>query len=288
MNEITPNLDHISFSSLKYFIKCPRLFYCEKIAKVNPFTGNEHTITGSGVHKAFEFYFSKYKQHSGDVYKQMFNISKKEIEEEASRIIKSGYDLPDDVIKKSWQTSDKMIKNCLPRLQMFIGPRAKVVQAELEIKYNLAQLGWDSDIFFEAHVDLVTERTGEITLWDYKTAGKPWDNQKKTDLEQVTSQLLLYKYFYSKQYGVEPKNIRTIFVVMSKRYPYDIDCWEVKFNMAQLNTMLAHMKNCLDSIKNNNYECLGLKNGCVDYASKTQKYYCKYFCNGTCSQLGLL
>jgi len=271
-------IDHISFSSLKTFIKCPKLFYAEKILKLDPFIGNEHTITGSGVHKGFEHYFENHKQLKGTVYKLIQEISRQEIISEAERIREKGYNLDDYLLKKALNSSDMIIRNCLPRFVHFLGPRFNVVQTELGLKYPLSEL-FDTDLTFEMHIDLVTQRLpNEIMLWDYKTAKGLWGEDKKNDLEQVTSQLLLYKYFYSRHFKTEPKNIKTFFVIMGKNPPYALECWPVMYTMGQLNIMLKHIETCAIAIKNNDFSCDCSRERCVDYTSKNgTKYYCKHY-----------
>lgn len=271
-------VDHISFSSLKTFIKCPRLFCAEKILKIEPFFGNEHTITGSGVHKGFEHYFEFHKQHKGTVYKIIQNVAREEILQEAGRIREKGYPLTDDMLKQALQASDMIVKNCLPRFVYYLGSRFKVLNTELEIKYPLSEI-CDSDLVFEAHIDLVTQRLpNEIMLWDYKTSKGMWGGDKKNDLEQVKSQLLLYKYFYCKKFNVPPKDVKTFFVIMGKHAPYALECWPVTYTIGDLNIMLSHIKDCAQAIKNNEFECRGLEHNCVDFVNKNGvEYHCKHF-----------
>lgn len=272
------NLDHISFSSLKNFIKCPKLFEAEKILKINPFFGNEHTILGTGVHETFEYYFKNHKKHTGTVYKKLQEISRDIIDQESCRLAEKGLLLDEFLLEKTKKMSDNMIKNSLPRFVNFLGPRATVLNTELEIKYPLSEL-FDTDLTFELHIDLVTQRIpSEIIIWDYKTSRGSWKNDKKFDLEQITSQLLLYKYFYCKTFNIVPKNVRTYFVIMNKVPPYGLECWEATYTIGQLNKMLDYIKLCAEAIKNNNFPCTEKEDGCVEYVNMYgKKYMCKHF-----------
>ena len=275
---MTEKLDHISFSSLKNYIRCPKLFEAEKILKINPFFGNEHTILGSGVHASFEYYFKNHKKHNGTVYKILQDVSRDEIDTEKLRLAEKGLVLESELVEKAKKMSDNIIKNSLPRLVTFMGPRAKILNTELEIKYPLSEF-FDTDLTFELHIDLVSQRLpSEIVLWDYKTSKGLWKIDKKIDLEQVTSQLLLYKYFYSKKFSVDPKILRTFYVILSKIPPYALDCWESTYTIRQLNTMMEHIGNCVKAIKNNDFPCTEKYNGCVDFVGYGgKKFYCKHF-----------
>lgn len=275
---MTKKLDHISFSSLKNFIRCPKLFEAEKILKIDPFIGNEHTILGTGIHETFEYYFKNHKKHTGTVYKKLQEISRGVIDSEAQRLLEGGIEISDFTLDKIKKSSDTIVKNLLPRFVMFLGPRVKVLETELELKYPLQEL-CNSDIFFEAHIDLVTQRLPtEIVLWDYKTSKGTWKNDKKFNLEQVKSQLLLYKYFYCKQFDFQPKTIRTYFVIFQKTPPYGLECWEATYTIRELNIMLEHIKQCVSAIESGVFPCTEKEDGCVDYVnSYGKKYMCKHF-----------
>jgi len=45
-----------SYSALKVFTTCPFRYHAEKVEKLYPFTGNEHTRYGHEVHEAAEYY----------------------------------------------------------------------------------------------------------------------------------------------------------------------------------------------------------------------------------------
>jgi len=74
------------------------------------------------------------------------------------------------------------------------------------------------DIKFKGYIDMVIKtksKRGETILYicDFKTAGWGWPMEKKTDKE-LHFQILLYKHFFCKKHGLDPKNVRTAFVLL--------------------------------------------------------------------------
>lgn len=77
-------------------------------------------------------------------------------------------------------------------------------------------------IKFKGFIDLVLmskSKRGEKVIYvvDFKTCSWGWDREKREDKERHF-QILLYKHFFAKKFGVDPKLVRTAFVLL-KRTP---------------------------------------------------------------------
>lgn len=72
-------------------------------------------------------------------------------------------------------------------------------------------------IKFLAYLDIVTKdtETNRIFIYDLKTSKAGW-NYEKRDPRKV-NQLLLYKSFYSEQFGVPSKDITVEFVILKRK-----------------------------------------------------------------------
>jgi hypothetical protein len=86
------------------------------------------------------------------------------------------------------------------------------IPLSVEIKDN-------TDTFlFNGFIDMVyrDKRTGIVYIEDFKTSGKGWRDYEKKD-ETKQSQLLLYKKFFGKQFGVDPENIVPKFRILKRK-----------------------------------------------------------------------
>ena len=77
------------------------------------------------------------------------------------------------------------------------------------------------DISFKGFIDMTVRtksKRGETVLYvcDFKTCSWGWDIEKKRDRE-VHFQVLLYKHFLCKKFGLDPKGVRTAFVLLKKK-----------------------------------------------------------------------
>jgi len=80
----------------------------------------------------------------------------------------------------------------------------------------------DVDIKFKGFIDIVIRtknKFGKSVVWicDYKTCSWGWTKEKKTD-EDLLAQLRLYKHFFSKKFNLDPKYVKTAFILL-KRVP---------------------------------------------------------------------
>lgn len=74
------------------------------------------------------------------------------------------------------------------------------------------------EIKFKGYIDLVIrtkDRRGKTVLYicDFKTASWGWTNEKKMDKE-LHFQILLYKHFFCKKHQLDPKQVRTAFILL--------------------------------------------------------------------------
>ncbi len=69
-----------------------------------------------------------------------------------------------------------------------------------------------------SYLDLVFEEieTGNILIVDIKTSTNGWNSYQKAD-ETKTAQLILYKHFFSQQFGIEYKKIDVKYLILKRK-----------------------------------------------------------------------
>jgi RecB family exonuclease len=77
------------------------------------------------------------------------------------------------------------------------------------------------DMKFKGYIDIVLkgkDKLGRTILWivDFKTCSWGWDREKRDDRWRHY-QLFLYKYYLCKKHNIDPKHVRTAFVLLKKR-----------------------------------------------------------------------
>jgi hypothetical protein len=75
-----------------------------------------------------------------------------------------------------------------------------------------------NNVLFNGFIDLVLyhEPTNSFTIYDFKTSRQSWGAEAKKD-KIKQSQLILYKYFFSQQFGVDIENIKVEFMILKRK-----------------------------------------------------------------------
>lgn len=88
----------------------------------------------------------------------------------------------------------------------------------IEIPIIMAPNKTHNNVLFNGFIDLVLyhEPTEQFVIYDIKTSGRGWsDKDKKDEIKQ--SQILLYKLFFSEQFGVPIENIDVKFFIVKRK-----------------------------------------------------------------------
>lgn len=97
---------------------------------------------------------------------------------------------------------------------------AEVVYNEFKLFEEIARTD-DVQMKFKGYIDMVIKTKdgrGNTILYvcDFKTCSWGWDRDKRQDRE-LQFQIILYKHFLCKKFGLDPKNVRVAFVLLKKR-----------------------------------------------------------------------
>jgi hypothetical protein len=97
---------------------------------------------------------------------------------------------------------------------------AKVLYNEYELLQPISRTD-DININFKGFIDIVIKSKdgrGKDILYvcDFKTCSWGWTQDKKQDRD-MHAQILLYKYFLCKKFDLDPKNVRTAFILLKKK-----------------------------------------------------------------------
>jgi len=128
------------------------------------------------------------------------------------------------------------------------------------------------DHAFKGFIDgviAVTDAKNKKLIWllDWKTTSRGWWREKRTD-ELVKTQLILYKNFWSKKIGVDPKDVRCGFILLKRSAKKEQHCELFALSVGDVTTgrSLKVVNNMLTSIKRG----IAIKN-------RSSCTYCNYF-----------
>lgn len=217
--EISPIYNKtISYSQYSTYLKCPFQWYLTYGKELRPFTSTIHTVFGTSVHETIQNYLDTLYNKSFDeseqidlleYFKDRFRENYLE-EYETSKVHFSSAEemneffLDGEAILKWFKTHKE---------KYFSTHKIRLLGIEIPLLYKLNKF-----LYYKGYIDFVLyDETEDIVhIFDIKTSTRGWSDKEKKD-ETKTAQLLLYKEFFSKQYGIEIDKIEVEYFIVKRK-----------------------------------------------------------------------
>lgn len=139
------------------------------------------------------------------------------------------------------------------------------------------------EVKFKGYIDIVLrgkDKRGKDVVWivDYKTCSWGWNRDKRND-EHLLAQLRLYKHFFCKKYKLDPKQVRTAFILL-KRTPRKgsspIEWLPISAGEKTVMRAVSDISAAITGMQTNDYE--KNRNACVSKFGDTCPYYGTELC----------
>jgi len=212
----------ISYSQLSMFLSCPKkwsLQYKEG-HKIPSFSIN--MTFGTAVHETLQNYLSVMYNESG-VKADAINIEEY-FEEKFRENYAKGYKDNKNIHFSSPKEMREFYEDGLAILDFIKKKRNSYFNVKnwhlvgIEMPIVIAPNKTHKNVLFNGFIDLVLyhEPTEKFVIYDIKTSGRGWsDKEKKDEVKQF--QILLYKSFFSEQFGVDIENIDVEFFIVKRK-----------------------------------------------------------------------
>jgi|TARA_B100000287_G_scaffold49548_1_gene43915 hypothetical protein len=215
----------ISYSQFSQWDKCPYTWKLNYVDKAETFKGNIYTLFGSAVHETIQAYLVCYYERT---IKEADNLPLRDIlqyrMEENYKISKEqhgdDFEVSLDEMKEFFNDGCNIIDEFLKRKSSYF-PKKNTELVGIEIGLNHAV---SDSIKFRGYMDVVlhNKTTGRIKIIDIKTATMGWNKYMKAD-KNKTNQLLLYKYFFSKEKEISIDKIDVEYLILKRRLYENFD-----------------------------------------------------------------
>lgn len=216
---------HVSYSSVSTYNKCPKLWELQYLRKKIPFKQNIYTCFGTAMHETIQewlevLYHDKVKTaNEMDLDKLLYENMLKAYRSGKAQNGHEHFSTADE-LTQFW-IEGKHILNYLKKKRnayfttktmMLAGVETLLYQ---EIKPGVAFKGLVDLVFYHPTVD-------RWTIMDIKTSTSGWrDNQKKNP--NLTAQVVLYKEFFAKQFGIDKEKIDVEYFIVKRRVPAEAE-----------------------------------------------------------------
>jgi hypothetical protein len=212
----------ISFSQYSVYESCPYRWY-QTYAKGNYlFSASINTVFGTAIHEAIQTYLTLLFNDSVKAADQfdVLGLFEKRFKEEYIKEVENNggaHFSSKEEMAEFYQDGVEIINYFRKkRLAYFSTRDYELLGMEIPL---LTKLKEDSDVFlFQGYVDFIyrDKTEGTVYIEDFKTSTKGWrDYEKKDEIKQA--QILLYKNYFSKQFGVEPDKIVPRFRILKRK-----------------------------------------------------------------------
>ncbi|MDB4378262.1 PD-(D/E)XK nuclease family protein [bacterium] len=213
---------NISYSQMSIFRQCPHRWKLQYKDKIRRFTSSIHTVFGTAIHETMQEYLSVMYNISGTAADQINledNFQANFINEYQSQYKKNN--------NEHFSSAEEMrefFEDGVGILNWFRKKRSKYFSKRgwhlvgCEIPLVIAPNKMYNNILYAGFLDVVMyhEPTETFKIIDIKTSTRGWRDQDKKN-EDKQYQLLLYKQFFSEQYGVPLSNIDIEFFIVKRK-----------------------------------------------------------------------
>ena len=211
----------ISYSQYAMYSQCPKHWELAYVKNLRTFSQSIHTIFGTAFHETLQNYLtvmfeqSVTKANQIDLNKyladQMHSLYKEAVEKmgehfstkrEMNEFYSDGVAILDWFKKK--------------RGGYFSAKNEELLGIEIPIYHPVNET--NKNVMMLGYLDVVIrdKRDGKITIIDIKTSTMGWNKYQKAD-KVKTSQLVLYKKYFSEQYGFDVEKIDIKYMIVKRK-----------------------------------------------------------------------
>lgn len=277
------NQKSVSFSQFSTYDECPHKWYLTYAKKLFPFTSNINTIFGTAIHEAIQEYllilFNRTVKESEEFnIIQFFEESlKSNYKLELEKNNNTHFSNPQEF--QEYYDDGVEILNYIKKKRKILFPVKdyELLGIEIPIRTSITD---DSSVFlFEGYIDIVLRdrKDGTIYIDDFKTSKKGWTKYDKQN-ETKMSQVLFYKKYFSKQYGVSEDKVIPRFIILKRKL------WEeAEFPQHRVQKLLpphgtGKMNTAIKKINSFIKEAFDEKGNCIEknYMKNPSKNNCRF------------
>jgi hypothetical protein len=190
---------------MKIWNECSYRHKLEYLEGHRAFVGNEYTAFGTAVHSYCEQALLREVKDPNKLFGDEFVKG-------LEKLIVDGVELDQKLVNQMEPQGESILPEVLPGINDYFEDGFEVLRTEEELYEDME----NTNFKFKGFIDLVVKTPdGKIHIIDWKTCSWGWDRKRRT-APMTTYQLTLYKNFYAKKHGIDPKNIETHFALLKR------------------------------------------------------------------------
>lgn len=216
---------HISYSSISTYNKCPKLWELQYLRSAVPFTQNIYTTFGSAFHETLQewltvMYHDSAKTANDMNLKDLLYANMVKAYKSGKAIMGHEHYSSQEELTQFWVEGNHILEWLKKKRAGYFSTKTMMLAGVETLLYHEIRPG----VMFKGLVDLVFyhPNTDEWTIMDIKTSTSGWkDSQKKNP--NLTAQVILYREFFAKQFGIDPSKINVEYFIVKRRVPKEAE-----------------------------------------------------------------
>lgn len=216
---------HISYSSISTYNKCPKLWELQYLREAVPFTQNIYTTFGSAFHETLQewltvMYHDKAKAAMDMNLKDLLYANMVKAYKSGKAIMGHEHYSSQEEMTQFWIEGNHILEWIKKKRTSYFTTKNMMLAGVETLLYQEIRPG----VMFKGLIDLVFYHPNDDswTIMDIKTSTSGWrDSQKKNP--NLTAQVILYKEFFAKQFGIDKSKINVEFFIVKRRVPKDAE-----------------------------------------------------------------
>lgn len=212
----------ISYSQWSLFERCPLSWKLNYIDGLAPFQSSIETVFGTAFHETFQhfltvMYTDSVKRADAINLREVLTLKLKE--EYARCVAESGGEHFSNPLQLT-----EYLEDGVAILEWFKKRRSEYFSTKnwelvgIEMELCVPATTFNNSVYWYGFMDVVMRHvpTNKILILDIKTSRNGWNKNAKSDPIKL-AQLITYKNYFSKQYGVPTENIDVEFFVVKRK-----------------------------------------------------------------------
>ena len=218
--------NHISYSQLSMFRSCPHKWALQYKDGHKTFSPSIHTVFGTAFHETLQHYLDVMYEKSGAAAdrENIKELLENKLREEYANQYKknnSQHFSNGEEIREFYDDGVEILKFIKKKRSVYFSKKGWYLVG-CEIPVSITPNSAYKNVIYQGYLDVVLyhEPTDTFKIIDIKTSTRGWNAKVKKD-EEKHFQLILYKKFFSEQFGIPEKNIDIEFLITRRKVYLD-------------------------------------------------------------------
>ena len=239
-------VEHISFSAIKNWAKCPFYHKLTYLDRIKGFVGNEYTAFGSAVHSVAEKVLLEENIDPPEYFKHMFSENLKELSAD-------GIEVRQDLINQMHRQGVELSTLIKESVKEYFGEEYEVVSVEERLQEPIKEFV-EKEYDFKGFIDLVLKTPdGKYHVVDWKTCSWGWDGKRRSE-PMNTYQLIFYKHYFALKHNIDPEDVDVHFGLLKRTAKKDkVELFKITSGKKRTENAIKLLNKALYNITNGHY-----------------------------------